>query len=73
MNRKYLWLTAITLPGVLMSGCWAGLHQFAIHTFEVTDFVAALGCWASSSSEAGNARPRLSRQRLPNYVAPSFI
>jgi hypothetical protein len=42
MNRKYLWLTAITLPGVLMSGCWAGLHQFAIHTFEVTDFVAAL-------------------------------
>jgi hypothetical protein len=25
-----------------MSGCWAGLHQFAIHTFEVTDFVAAL-------------------------------
>jgi hypothetical protein len=39
-NRKFIWLSLMTLPGVLMSGCWAGLHELAIHGFEF------LGAWA---------------------------
>jgi hypothetical protein len=41
-NRKFIWLSLITLPGVLMSGCWAGLHELAIHGFEFVDFWASL-------------------------------
>lgn len=42
MNRKYFWLTVMILPGVLMSGCWASLHNLAIHGFEFVDFFASL-------------------------------
>lgn len=42
MNRKYFWLAVMTLPGVLMSGCWAALHSLAIHGFAITDFLASL-------------------------------
>ncbi len=41
-NHKFIWLSLMALPGVLMSGCWADLHQLAIHAFEFTGFFADL-------------------------------
>jgi hypothetical protein len=43
-NRKFSWLTVMTLTGVLfVGGCsWSTLHQLAIHTFAITDFLASL-------------------------------
>ncbi len=39
-KRKLSWLVLAAFPTILMSGCWATLHQLAIHGFEFVGFFA---------------------------------